>query len=236
MIQFNLLPDVKIAYIKAQRTKHLVTLCAVLVTAVSTVVLVILLLLVNGLQKKHLGDLSADIKEKSSELKSIEGIDKILTVQNQLLSLGQAHDKKPVTSRLPQYLEKVTPADVSISSVEFDYTATTMSLSGKGSQLTLVNKFVDTLKFTNYSIKGTDGDKKAFSEVVLSGFARADSGTTFTIDLKFDAEIFNSKNDVVLTVPAITTNRSATEKPSALFQKSPKPETGNDTESPQEEE
>lgn len=226
MIQFNLLPDVKIEYIKAKRTKRTVTLLATLVSGVSLFVMISLFLLINIAQKQHLSHLTDDINKKSQELQNVEGIAKILTIQNQLESLDSAHDQKPVATRLSGYIETITPANVSISKLEVKFVANTMEISGKADQLANVNKFVDTIKFTKYKIGDSNDEKEAFSKVVLDSFSKTETGTTYTIKLFFDPAIFNSKNDVKLTVPAITTNRSATEKPSALFQPSSLPNQG----------
>ena len=223
MIQFNLLPDVKIAYIKAQRMKRMVTMVSILVTGVSLFILVSLFLLINVAQKQHLQHLSDDIADKNKQLLSTPDINKILTVQNQLESLDQAHDKKPVASRLGGYIEKLTPNNISIAKLEVKFVDNTMEISGKTDQLVNINKFVDTIKFTKYKVKGDDTEKDAFSNVVLDSFTKTDAGITYTIKLNFDPIIFDTHNDVTINVPNITTNRSATEKPSALFQEAPLP-------------
>ncbi len=226
MIQFNLLPDVKVAYIKAQRTKRAVTVISTLVSAAALFVMLSLFLLINVVQKNHLSNLTEDISNKSRQLQNTEGISKILTIQNQLESLDSAHDKKPVATRLGGYIETITPANVTISKLEVKFVDNSIEISGKADQLANVNKFVDTIKFTKYKIGDSTDEKDAFSKVVLDSFSKNEQGTTYTIKLLFDPEIFNSMNDVKLNVPTITTNRSATEKPSALFQASPIPEGG----------
>jgi hypothetical protein len=223
MIQFNLLPDVKIQYIKAKRMKRTVTTIAVLAAGVSLFVMVSLFLLINVAQKKHLEDLTKDIAKKTSDIQKTEGISKIVTIQNQLQSLDQAHEKKPVTSRLSGYIETITPANVTVSKLEVNFVDGNMELSGKAEQLANINKFVDTIKFTKYSVKDVEGEKDAFSNVVLDAFEKTEEGITYTIKFNFDLTIFDTKSDVKINVPTITTNRSATEKPPALFQSSPLP-------------
>lgn len=58
MIQFNLLPDVKLAFIKARKLKRLVMVGAASVTSVSLAVVILLFIFVNVAQKKHLSDIS----------------------------------------------------------------------------------------------------------------------------------------------------------------------------------
>jgi len=224
MIQFNLLPDVKLEYIKARRTKRLVMLASVVVTSVSLAILVVLFFGTNILQRQHLNNLGKDIERDSKELQDQPGLNKILTVQNQLNTLPALHAKKPVAARLGTYLSQVTPNDLSVSSLEVDFSASTMTFDGSAKALSVVNKFIDTLKFTTYKA-GDQTGKSAFSAVVLANFGRSDEAqgienkpATYQVILSFDPLIFDSANNVELQVPNTITTRSNTEKPNALFQ------------------
>jgi len=241
MIQFNLLPDVKIEYIKARRTKRLVTLISVGASALSVFVLLLSIVTVDVVQKKSLDDLNKDIRSNTSKLKSVPNLDKILTVQNQLNTLTGLHDKKPVGSRLFTYISQVTPQGVTMSTLKVDFTANTMTLSGAAPTLDLVNKFVDTMKATTYASYTPDtagqkqqanddayyqanqkyptGDletttKSAFSSVVLSSFAKDSKGATYNITLSFDPAIFANTSNIELRVPSSTVSNT-----SILFKK-----------------
>ncbi len=221
MIQFNLLPDVKQEFIKAKRTKRNTILIAGAVTATALSILIILLLAVNLVQKKHLRDLNGDIKKYSTQLQNTPDLNKILTVQNQLNSLPALHDQKPVVSRLPDYLAKITPAKASVTTLSIDFSANTISITGEADNLSTVNKYADTMKFTTFTTDSDEKAKPAFSEVVLSSFNRGEKNISYTLTLKFDPAIFDIKNAITLTVPKIITTRSETEKPSDLFQTTP---------------
>lgn len=218
MIQFNLLPEVKLDYIRAQRTKRVVMVIASLAAMVSVSILILLFVLVNVLQKNHLNNLSSDVTKYTDELKAIPDLDKVLTVQNQLNSLPALHDQKAVVSRLYSYIGKVTPSKVTVSKFTADYVNNTFSIEGEAANLERVNQYADTLKFTEYTtvIGGATG--KAFSGVVLTDFSRNIDITTYKIDLAFDPVIFNSADTLTFTVPQITSTRSETEKPNPLFQ------------------
>lgn len=249
MIQFNLLPDVKIEYLKVRRAKRLIMLIATLVTGACLTVLVLLVLTVHVFQKQHLENIATDIERDSKAIQNTPDIEKILTVQNQLISLPGLHQQKPEASRLFQYIAQVTPANVTIANLDIDFSANTLSLTGSAPALSDVNRFVDTLKFTEY----TRGDAEvlnamtfnrgehdlAFSNVVLGSFGRSGDAANFTIDLNFAAAIFqtsrddpatadkNESKDVVkLIIPNIVTTRSQLEKPGPLFQELPN-EEGN---------
>lgn len=218
MIQFNLLPDVKLEYIKSNRLKRSVIMLAVIISGVSIGIFILLFLMVNLLQKQQIKNQTKDIKNYSEQLENTPDLNKILTVQNQLLSLPELHDKKVVAARLFPYLTQVTPAKASISRLNVDFTANTMTITGTADSLNTVNKFVDTLKFTNFKTTTDSSDKKAFSEVVLQTFSRDDKSASYQINLKYDPTIFYGADEVTLTVPKIITTRSETEKPDALFQ------------------
>jgi Tfp pilus assembly protein PilN len=231
MIQFNLLPDIKQQYLKAQRQKHLVVFVSTVVIIVALSVFIILLLVVGVWQKKSMSDLNGDIKKYNNQLSSTKDLDKILTVQNQLKSLSPLHDKKPAASRLFDYLGQVTPTKASISKFDINYEDNTLSINGTADSLETVNTFVDTLKFTEYTI--TDGvgknpnGKTAFSKVVLANFGRSDKTTTYNITASFDPIIFSQSSQVELTVPQKTTTRSTTQQPTDLFTQSPSTNTSN---------
>jgi Tfp pilus assembly protein PilN len=223
MIQFNLLPDVKQDYLKAKRLKHSVIVISLLVAAASLFIFVMLALTVFAFQKVQIKGLNDSIATNSQKLKATKDLDKILTIQNQLKSLPDLHDQKPVTSRLFTYLAQLTPAQVTIGNVELDYSANTLNISGNADSLGTINKFVDTLKFTTYtdSSSGSNDAKKPFSSVVLASFSRTDKDATYQITLAFDPAIFDSSSTIVLTTPKIISTRSETEKPTDLFKALP---------------
>ena len=206
MIQFNLLPDVKQEYVKARRMRRLVTLASLAVSGAALFLLILMLVSVDVVQKKSLHDLNNDIARYSKQLKAVPDLDKTLTVQNQLNTLTSLHDDKAVTSRLFGYIAQLTPAQASISklTVSFASGTSTIDVQGEAPTLDVINAFADTLKATTYKTDAAGGGKatKAFSSVVLTTFGRDSKGATYTIDLNYDPLIFNSANQVTLTVPA----------------------------------
>lgn len=213
MIQFNLLPDIKLEYIKAKRSKRMIMLIAMAVAGGALAVFVLLFLTVNVFQKQHLENLSKDITEHSSELESIDDLGRILTVQNQLNKLPELHDNKPVLSRLRGYITQTTPPQVSYATIDVDLATSTISYTGTADTIRTINQFVDTLKFTTYKTADSNEEVSAFTNVVLTSFAKDERGSSYTIDMKFDPLIFSSKSTVTLTVPNIITTRSAIDKP-----------------------
>lgn len=228
IVQFNLLPDVKLEYIRAARTRRLVTAVSVIVTAVSLLLFVSLFSTVHFVQKKNSADLSKDIAAASQKLQDIPDLDRILTVQNQLNSIPSLNSQKPATERLFGYITVTTPKDVAITKLNVDFQQHTVSVAGTTSSIDKVNKYVDTLKFTKYKLTDDEsaGEPRAFSNVVLSTFSRDKDMTTYTIDFNFEPAIFDATKKPELIVPSIVTTRSALEQPTDLFQNVP-PTSGN---------
>ncbi|MDQ3158666.1 MAG: hypothetical protein M3P98_00825 [bacterium] len=233
MTQFNLLPDVKLQYIKANRTKRTVSAVAVIAIVVSLFVFIALFVTVNFVQPRHVDNLNKDIASKTQQLQSEAEINKVLTVQNQLGSLSGLHEAKPEASRILEYAAQLTPSSANITDLKVDFEANTMTISGDADSLITVNKFTDTLKFTTFAANDiVEGEKvvipdkseakdenKAFSQVVLSSFSvQQESKATFTIDFIFDPVIFANTKAVTLAIPEIISTRSNTEKPTDLFQ------------------
>lgn len=222
MIQLNLLPDVKMEYIKAQRTRNMVLSSAIII-ALGSVALLVLLLIVGGLQKKHINDLSKDIKSNTANLQKKQDINKILTVQNQLQSLTALHKAKPSAANLFSYLNSATPVQSSISGFKIDFAQQTMEITGTADSLSSVNKHIDTLKFIRFAEEDNNDDKgqPAFSNVVMSSFALASGGgkdaVSYTITMSYDPAIFDTTKKVQLSIPNTVTTRAQINSVDGLF-------------------
>lgn len=223
MIELNLLPDVKLEYIKAQQTRRLAMAISFIVTAAAIAVLV-LMLSVEGFQKHTLGNLNKDVASGTATLQGEPQINSVLTVQNQLQSINGLHASEPAANRLFDYLNELTPTPVTIGNLSIDYNAHTISISGAADALSSVDQYIDTLKFTNYSTGPNTQDAPAFSSVVLSSFS-LDNTTSppanYTITANFDPTIFDVTKNVTLIIPSKVTTRSSLEHPGPLFVKSP---------------
>jgi hypothetical protein len=222
MIQFNLLPKVKLDYVKARRNKRTVALIGAAVTAGSLAILILLFIAVQVVQRKYSSDLSKDIDEQTLALQAIPDLDKVLTIQNQLNSLTVLHDQKPVISRVFTYIRQVTPSKITIATLKIDFSTNTASIIGKADKISTINKFADTLKFTTFKAMNeqtqTEKTGNAFSKVVLASFGKDEDESTYELSLSFDPIIFSSNEKITLIVPpGKITTRSETEKPIDLF-------------------
>lgn len=221
MIQLNLLPDIKQEFVRARRTKRLVIASSIALTSISLIIFIVLLLIVDVVQKQDLSNIGKDISTYSSQLRGTTNLNQILTVQNQLKSLPALNAQKPATLRLFGYINQLTPIKVDITNLDIDYTLYKITINGNADSADTINTFVDTLKFTTYTAQASDGTKttaKAFANVVLSSFNRSTMQVTYSINLNFDPLIFDNTNTASLTVPNIISTRSEVNQPKALFQ------------------
>jgi hypothetical protein len=219
MIQFNLLPDIKQKYIKTQHTKRLVIGVSFIISVISIIVFLVLVITVYVVQKKNINDLNNNIQSSSSELKNKPNLATILTLQSQLNSLASLDRQSPEASRLFGYLTQVTPTQATISDIQVEFGQSTILINGNASSLSVVNTFVDNLKYTTYAIAGQSGNQSAFSSVVLTSFGFGNSATaSYSISMGFDPAIFNNADNITLTVGG-NPPATASQQPSIIFSK-----------------
>lgn len=198
MIQFNLLPDIKIEYIKAKRMKRLVAFVSVIVSSVCIVFFVIIFLLVNVWQKQQMKNLEDKTIELTNKLKETEDIDDILTVQSQLRSIDGLHEQKPTLSKFFKYMEMMKPESVIISSRQLVFAENKVVISGTAPSIEVVREFIDTLKYSEYKLAENAEPAKLFERVELSAFSRTSAEknpAVFTINFQFKPETLTEKAD-----------------------------------------
>jgi Tfp pilus assembly protein PilN len=216
-VQFNLLPDVKQQYIKAQRAKKTITAIALLVSVVCAAMFVLTLSVVYGVNKLQLSGADKSIKNYQKQLSDIPNLDKILTIQNQLTNLQNLHQNKHITSRLFDYLYQLTPTTVKMGRLNLDLAESTIQLDGVAGSQKDINTFIDTLKFTTYKLNGKDTGKKAFSSVVESSFGITQQGASYNINAQFDPALFTNNDTITLNIPSGVTTRSVIDDPSNVL-------------------
>ncbi len=229
MIQINLLPDVKLQFIRAKRIQKLITLVTFLVTGSAVGIFVLLILTTGVFQSNQIKSLSDEITATSKDIADTPDLDSILTIQKQLITLPGLHEAKPDTKRLFTYLAQVTPAEVKLSNLTVDYEASSMEIKGNATLLLDINTFVDTLKFTKFKTTESSSEESAFSSVVLKSFPKSENnGFSYEITLNFDPQIFSYlEKDLTLAVPNIVTTRSEIERPQKVFETPPAEEEAN---------
>ncbi|HWZ65532.1 MAG TPA: hypothetical protein VNX65_01905 [Patescibacteria group bacterium] len=224
MIQFNLLPDIKKEYIKAQETKLMVVSISTLVTIGSLGLTLLLYVYVFFIQQVQINLLTGDIKKKGDNLSSVPELSKYLTIQNQLASLPSLHAQKGYYMRLFDFLPTLNPGkpdDVKLSSLQMSVADKTISLTGTTGSFQSLNIFTDTLRNAVVSYQqgsAAPQSGKVFSSVYVqnSDLAHTANGlvVSFAIRTIYSDYVFDTNNSgVSVSVPNIKTTQSITESP-----------------------
>ena len=222
MLELNLLPDVKINFLKTQSLKHSIVSICIIVSIVFLALFGAFIYYVYIYQKNEISNQNTKITSYIAQIKSNKNLDKILTIQNQLNSLPNIESQTTVPSRLFGFISQFTPTKATISDLNVDLTSNSITLNGSADSLSTVNQFVDTLKFTTYNTP-TSKDKTAFSSVSLASFSYSSSNSNpsnsaqYSISFNYDPALLSNSNTVNLIVPNITTTRSILNQPLNLF-------------------
>lgn len=188
-VQFNLLPDVKLEYIKTERTRKSVISLSLIVSLVSFGIFLILFLTVNVVQKTQLSSAKAAVEKTSKQLQENKDLEPAVVVQSQLTSLVGLHQNKHISSRIFTYLPQVTPTNVNISSLTIDFSTNSMTITGTADNHQSVNQFIDTLKFTTFKV-GSEDSQRAFPSVIESNFGIGSANVTYGLNVQFDPKLF----------------------------------------------
>ena len=218
MIQFNLLPDVKLEYLRTKRIQRFVVFASIVICIAAIIITGLIASNVYVLQRQHIGNLDDDIEQNVNEIQQIEDIDQILTVQNQLNTITDLHDEKPVVTRLFDYVAILTPLEITVNELNIDFDNDVLEISGQAATLEDINRYVDTLKFANFTLdysdeesEFTDNDdqitENAFLGVELRDFTRNIEGASFEIRAAYDEIIFDGLEEIEISIPSrITTH------------------------------
>ena len=174
MIFINLLPDIKLEYVRSLRIKRLlVLLSAILITC--CIIISSVLFFVTSIQQpvaiKNIegveGVKTADNEDPSNkeliaEIKAQEDIQDILTIQNQLKTFPDLRKDRIAANRLFEdggtddlaYLDVLIPKDKdatedvnTLESVNFDFVANTFTISGKTADEKSAKVIHETIRF-----------------------------------------------------------------------------------------
>lgn len=222
MIQINLVPDIKQEFLRAQATKRLVLTFSFLISAGFLVLTGILFMSVNVFQQGHIDDLDADISTAINTYQNLEDVSEVLTVNNQLTVLPSLHQQKPALTRLPGYLTKLIPDDISISDLQISTSDGTISLSGFGPSFEKIQQFANTLKAAVFYEKGGDVVSPVFELVVVDRQGTSDDEdknkrASYSIRATFNLEIFDNSKEIILTVPTTTSDDTELLSPEDLI-------------------
>lgn len=159
MIQINLLPDVKQEYLRARRMRNTVVSSAI-IAGIASGALVVLLLIARGVQVGLEMAADSGIKDEYSKLSAVEDLSELVTLQNQLKTIGSQHDNKSMDSRLFRVLQAINPKspnDVQFTAVVLDPGESLLTLEGVAERgYPAVETFTKTIDNTTIEYKLSD--------------------------------------------------------------------------------
>jgi hypothetical protein len=217
MIEINLIPDVKLELLQAQKVRTTVISLAIVVGIAAASVVVLLALWVFVIQTTR-GVLSDNtIKSENQKLSNVADLSHTLTIQNQLKLLTTMHDNKHVDSRVFDVLSAVNPPapnDMAISRTTLDADATTITVEAQAANgfpaLEVVRK---TIAATNvqYTDNGSVKTVALAGDISDSNRSYGEDSTgkkvlRFTLTFKYPGELFSPKVTNVSIIAPTKTN------------------------------
>jgi hypothetical protein len=232
MIQVNLLPDIKLKFIKAKRTERLVLFISVIVCSACIAAMIMLYLTVDVFQKNSLKSTANTISQKSNSLETNNDVNKIITIQQQLRSLPALYKARNNPSSILGYLQQVVSPGITISQFTINYNTGALTIGGTADTLLDGNVFYNQLQYAQYTTDGkTTGGSNLFTSVVFtgltgsggstsSGTASSSSATTnklqYTATANMPPSIFLKGVNVNIHIPAKNVTQSTLDQPTNI--------------------
>ena len=154
MIQLNLVPDVKVEFIKARRSYRIVLFSSIIASLVALTGLTIYYVTVDVIQRHTLNTNISKIQAQSDKISSSPNLNKIVTVQKSLESLPGLYAASPRASNLLTYLVDMASTGIAIGKVDMDYKTGKLTMTVETDNLTDGNVFYNQLQYATYTIAG----------------------------------------------------------------------------------
>lgn len=215
-VEVNLVPDVKFEFIRAEIVRSRITTIAVLTVVASVTVVALVSLITFGLQNYLISSTDNKIKEQFEVYKNYDGVNQILTVQNQLSKIGQLHQDKPISSRLFNMMVSVIDGSgnsARISRIDFDTETSEIKIEGQSKDGFIgLERLQKSIIATVLSYKENEADEPTLvpmTDKVLTNeppvFGQDVSGSLvlmFNISFVADSVMFDFNKDVTLIGPS----------------------------------
>lgn len=222
MIELNLLPDVKLEYVHAQKARRRVV-GIVTVSSIGAVGLAALFGIYVFIAQPVYGRIvDVGIVDANDKLQKVSGLNNYLTIQQQLDALPSLHNAKPIYSRIISYLPTLNPTapnSIRINQLAIDSTTAdgVIIIHGYAPSYTATTIFESTLKSAQFNYKQGDDSESVdlFSGVVITDTSLGEdaNGTkvvNFTATLTVNEHVFAfDSNDATISVPAKDATGSA---------------------------
>jgi hypothetical protein len=230
MIAINLIPDVKQELIRAQKMRGTAITLSIVVGIVAGGVVALLAVFLGG-QTITESVMRDNIKKDFTTFSSIENIDNVLTIQNQLSKISDIHQKKSIDSRIFDVLVAINPAapnDIKISNVRLNPSENSLVIEGSAaSGYPATETFRKTI--LNTKLESGEGDSlttTSLTDNVMMGETSYGEGANggkvlrFSLSFNFPEGLFdNTLKSIRIVTPTdkIDVTDSRTRVPDSLF-------------------
>ena len=180
-VAINLLPDVRLARIRSQHIRHMVTGIAVAIWIVAAIVIGLLFGGI-GAQTLVLSNVNNQIKSDISSINNVPNLSSALSAQNALQTLPGLYHSRTYYSKYLPLIVAAMPSTLFVSSVSNSSGSTTGSgvvISGTANSAYAVDQFYEALKASG--VGTTNGAN--FSVVTINDVSRTSeaSNVSFTV-------------------------------------------------------
>jgi Tfp pilus assembly protein PilN len=210
MIEINLIPDVKLELIRAERARTGVISIALLAGIISLGLVALLAIYVYVIQG-GLGLLAKNSFESEyKKLESVEDLTKVLTIKNQLEKVNELNKNKHADSRVYDLLNAIIPPapnEVKVVKLTQDNAAGIIMINGQTRAYESVEAFKKTLdgaqvKFNNPDTS-TEESVKLANEISVDSVSYGEDSdgqkiVSFTLSFAFAEELFSAKIPAVV--------------------------------------
>ena len=206
MIEINLIPDVKLELLRAERARTGVISFALLASIVSLGVVALLAIYVYLIQG-GLGLLADNgIDSEYKKLESVEDLSKVLTIQNQLSQIKSLNDGKELNSRVYDLLDAVIPPapnEVQVVKLTQDNENSLITIDGQTGTYNSVEAFKKTIDGAevrfNDATTNTEQTVKLASSISVDsvGYGQSSDGraiVSFSLSFAYAPDFFKASN------------------------------------------
>lgn len=232
MIEINLVPDVKLEFIRAQRQRMMVISASILVSIVAGGVVVLMALYAFGAQGVAKLLANNAIKSEFEKLQAVEDLPKTLTVQKQMRQLSELHSNKLMGSRLFEVRQSIIPKGknaVKISRITIDTEAKKIAIEAEAENgYEALEVFKKTIAQTKFEYE-RDGQEQSDVDVAanISDTERRYGENTrgqrvlrFTLSFEYPAELFSPQSEKLTVIAPRNQNVTDSDRgtPKSLFE------------------
>lgn len=203
MISINLLPDIKQARHKARRARQLVITSSIIVIIASILVPVIIVIYHLSVTVR-INLRNDEIAAAKSDLKKVDDLSELLTVQSQLQTIDTVDKGKVHGGNFVSLIERTTPKDTNITSMFSSSEDSRFELSASSPSVPSAENFIDTLLAIEFAEsendnpdEGSDLGKPKYirpvSNLSVSSFSydRIDKKYSFKIEGEIDPGLWS---------------------------------------------